>query len=287
MNIKQFLCRLVLFGSAALPLLTVESLYSWYTKSYELTVNGNEVYFSITKSKVIKKVTLLIIGDSVGKQLYDNNTYNDDVYSLTCNQAISMAGYYFLLENFISRNRRKLPEKVILIAAPITFRNNLNQVYSYHYFLKPFYKPEYAKYFTTNCYKQIKKIPFYYTSQLPVILNSNWSPAYNDNNDPGIYRLISPVSNDYLARIRSLCSANNIMFNIYCPPLKTANRKQVAQLSTDTSEFEKCGLKQEFRAYFKNIKYLPDSLFVDNGHFKKKYIPVDYLGLDQSRIAMK
>lgn len=284
---KQFLCRLLLFGGIALPLLTVESLYSWYTKSYELTVNGNEVYLSIRKSKTTKKVKVLIIGDSVGKQLYDNNIYNDDIYSLTCNQAISMAGYYLLLQNFISRNRCKLPGKVILIATPGTFSNNLNQVYSYHYFLKPFYKPEYAKYFTAVCFKQIKKIPFYYTSQLPVILNSNWSPAYSDNNDSGVYRLISPISNDYLARIRSLCSVNNIVFNIYCPPLKTANRKQVIQLSANTGEFEKCGLKQEFTAYFKNIKYLPDSLFVDNGHFKKKYIPVDYLGLDKSRIVMK
>ncbi|WP_426671425.1 hypothetical protein ACPPVU_09320 [Mucilaginibacter sp. McL0603] len=279
MDIRKFLHRLLLFGMVALPLVSMESLYSYFTRSYELAVNGNEIYISIRKSKVQKKVKILIIGDSMGKQLYDNKTYNDSIYSLTCNQAISMAGYYILLQNFIKKNRNNLPGKVVLIVGPSTLRNNLDQTISYHYFLKPFYKPENEKYFTAACLDQIRKIPFYYTSQLPFILNTNWSPAYSKSDGPASFRLISPVSNDYLVKIRLLCSTNKMPFSIYCPPVTIANKKCVMQLSANMNEFEKCGMKNEFIVYFKNIAYMPDSLFQDQRHFKKQYIPVDYFNL--------
>jgi hypothetical protein len=283
MDIRKFLRRLLLFCMVALPLVSAESLYSYFTKSYELAVNGNEVYISIRKSKVQKKVKVLIIGDSMGKQLYDNNTYNDSIYSLTCNQAISMAGYYILLQNFIEKNRNNLPGKVVLIVGPSTLRNNLDQKISYHYFLKPFYKPENEKYFTVACLDQIRKIPFYYTSQLPFILNTNWSPAYSKSNSPASFSLISSVTNDYLVKIRLLCSINKMPFSIYCPPVTMANKKCVMQLATNIREFDKCGMENEFITYFKNIAYLPDSLFQkDQRHFKKQYIPVDYFKLCQN-----
>ena len=282
MDIRKFLCRLLLFSTVALPLVSAESLYSYITKSYEQAVNGNEIYVSIKKSKVQKKVKVLIIGDSMGKQLYDNNTYNDSIYSLTCNQGISMAGYYILLHNFIEQNRNNLPGKVVLIVGPSTLRNNLDQAISYHYFLKPFDKPENEKYFTAACFAQIRKLPFYYSSQLPFILNTNWSPAYSKGDDPVSFRIISPISNDYLVKIRLLCSNNKMPFSIYCPPVTMANKKYVMQLATNIREFEKCSLKNEFITYFTNIAYMPDSLFMDLRHFKKQYIPVDYFKLCQN-----
>jgi hypothetical protein len=281
MGIKRFLLRLLLFSLVAFPFVTFRSLYAYYTKSYESTVYGSEIYVSVKKSKVKKKVKILIIGDSIGKQLYDNDTYNNDIYSEACNQAISMAGYYILLKNFIENNKNELPGKVLLIITPETFTNNLDQVYSYHYFLKPFYKAEYKKYFTPVCYEQIRKIPFYYTSQSPFILNTNWSPTYNTKKDTS-FRFISPVSHDYLIKIKSLCVDNHIAFGIYGPPVKMANKNEIVQYSKSVNEFEKSGLKNELTTYFKNIEFLPDSLFQDHIHFKKQYIPADYFKLGQN-----
>ena len=62
-----------------------------------------------------------------------------------------------------------------------------------------------------------------------------------------------------------------------------ANKKFVMQLAPNIYEFEKCGMKNEFIAYFKNIAYMPDSLFLeDHRHFKKQYIPVDYFKFCQN-----
>jgi archaellum component FlaF (FlaF/FlaG flagellin family) len=278
MLLKKFILRVLVFIAIAFFILSFETVYQYFDRSYEKTVNGNEVYVSVRKSKVKKKVKILIIGDSVGKQLYDNDTYNDDVYSLACNQAISLAGQYILLENFIENNRQNLPGEIILIITPGSFTNNLNQIYSFHYFLKPFYKAEYSALITDTCRTQIHKIPFYFLSQIPSVLNTNWSPAYLPDADTS-YRFISPISNNYLLKIKALCVKNHLNLKFFCPPIKLSKKKLNLNYAKNTVEIERTGFKTEFASYFKNIVFFPDSLYKDHIHFKKQYIPTDYFHL--------
>lgn len=274
-----FIKRLFLFIAIALPLISAENLYGYFTRSYERTVSGDEEYVSINKSKLRKKVTVLIIGDSVGKQLYDNNTYNGDIYSEACNQAISLAGYFFLLNNFVKTNRGQLPPQVVLIITPETFRNDLDQIFTFHYFLKPFYKTEYQQEYTTACWTQVHKVPLYYLSQMPLIVNTDWAPKYTPPIDTS-YNLISPISQGYLIKIRKLCESNHMRFSILCPPLKKSSKDKTLAFAKATGEFERCGLKNEFENYFKHIEYRADSLYKDHIHFKKQYIPIDYFKFD-------
>jgi hypothetical protein len=275
MSLKRFLYKCLIFIAVALPIITGQSLYAYFTKSYESSVYGNEIYLSINKSKVKKKVKTLIIGDSVGKQLYDNETYNGDVYSETSNQAISMAGYYFLIKNFFDVNTGQLPGTVVLILTPETFTNNLDQKFTFHYFLKPFYKEEYKQYFSPACLYQVRKVPFYYLSQCPFIVNTNWSPDYTGDNKHN-FKFISQISNDYLIKIKQLCSHYNVKFLMYCPPVRMAGHLETINFSRQIAEIEKTGLEKEFTTYFKNAIFLPDSLYQDHIHFKKEYIPKDY-----------
>src|SRR3954453_12185057 len=101
MGIKKFIIKLSIFALISLPVLSFKNLLFYYTDLYKSSVYGPEVYRSIAKSKMKKKVKKLLIGDSVGNQLYDNESYNGSIFSLTCNQAISMVGQYILLSNFI------------------------------------------------------------------------------------------------------------------------------------------------------------------------------------------
>ncbi len=278
MALKKFIIRTLIFLLVAFPLISFESLYAYYTNSYEDTVNGNEVYLSLHKSKAKKKVKTLIIGDSVAKQMYDSETYNGDVYSLACNQAISLAGQYILLKQFIDNNTADLPDNIILIITPGSFTNNLDQVFSYHYFLKPFYKKEFANMLTDTCKTQINKIPLYYLSQMPFIVNTNWSPAYVPKEDAS-YHFISPISSNYLFKIKALCLARHLSFKMYCPPIKISKKQSNLNYFKNITEIKKTGLLNEFITYLKNIVYLPDSLYQDHIHFKKQYIPKDYFHL--------
>lgn len=272
--IAKFIRRSILFFLVAFVLLSIESLVSYYKRTFENGVNGNEVYVSLHKARTKKKVKVLIIGDSVGKQLYDNETYNGDIYSLACNQAISLAGQYILLEKFIETNKSNLPDQVIMIITAETFTNNLNQVFTFHYFLKPFYNQEFKPLLTDAALTQIHKVPLYYLSQLPFILNTNWSPAYTVVPDTS-YHFISPVSNNYLLKIKALCAANHLPFKLICPPIKSSRKQLNLDYAKNSIEIEKTGLKDEFTSYFKNFTYLPDSLYIDKIHFKKQYIPTD------------
>ena len=275
---KHFLLRVLLFIVIAFPIISFKSLYAYYTRSYQTKVNGAEVYLSVKKSKAKKKVKAFIIGDSAGKQVYDNEVYNDSVYSVACNQAISMAGFYMLLNNFFVANKNSLPEKVLLIITPQTLSNNLDQVYTFGYFLKPFYKDEYKKYFTKACKTQVEKVPLYFLSQAPFVLNSDWAPVYVPE-QASSYQVVSPVSNDYLPMIKALCAKNNIPFEMYSPPVKEQNKTEVYKKASHVAEFKKCGMEQELKTYFSTIRFMPDSLFRDHVHFKKEHIPVDYLQL--------
>jgi len=279
MGIKKFIYRFLLFCIIAFPVLTYNSLYAYYTRSYEFTVNGTEVYVSINKSNMRKKVKALIIGDSVGKQLYDNDTYNGDIFSLASNRAMSIAGYYILLKNFINHNQGQLPQSVYLLLTPSSFLNNLDQIFTFHYFLKPFYKSQNQAYFTPVCIQQIKKVPLYFTSQLPFVVNTNWSPEYHADKDTS-YHIISPISHDYLIKISQLCDSNHIQLNILGTPVKMVYKKQTLAYAHYANEFKSCGLQNQLTSYFNHIQFMPDSVFFDDIHFKKEHIPKDYFKLE-------
>lgn len=275
--IRTFIIKLSLFALIAFPVLTFKNLYYYYTDLYKSSVFGPEIYRSIAKSKMKKKVKTLIIGDSVGDQLYDNKTYNDSIFSLSCNQAISMVGQYILLSNFIQTNKGNLPEEVILLITPDTFSNNLNQDLTYHYFLKPFYHKENKQYFDQLCQEQIKKIPYYYSCAVPFIRSSNWAPEYIEQKDSS-YTFISPISNDYLEKMKSLCKTNDIKFSIAPTPVRSSRYKTIIEYAKNP-EVTQSNLSGELNNYFSNIVFMPDYLFKDHNHFKIKNIPVDFLKL--------
>lgn len=138
MEIKRFIFKMTVFIVILFPILTFKGFFLYYTGLYQASVNGAEVYWSLQKSKLKKKVKKLLIGDSVGNLLYNNKKYNDSIYSLTCNQAVSMVGHYILLSNFIDTDAENLPKEVIVFMTPDSFSNNLDQEFTYHYFFETF-----------------------------------------------------------------------------------------------------------------------------------------------------
>jgi len=275
---KDFLIRIYIF------LLIIAIIFvpcEWdilFSDKYiqQLDSGAKAVYHSIYKSKKKKNVKKLLIGDSVAEQLYNNFVYNDSIYSLACNQAITVAGQYFLLNNFINANKDGLPEEVIFLCSPFGLKNNLDK-YSFPYLLKPFYNEEYKPLMDDYLMGRIRTIPLYFISQLPLIKTSNYTPARlcfpkNEKFD-GIF---SPLTKSYLKKIEQLCKNNNIKFRFEPPPLSKSSW-DILQLSNGNFEYPIDTLTID--NYFKKIKCYDDSLFFDGFHFKKQYIPTDFLNL--------
>jgi hypothetical protein len=275
---KRFLQQLGLF----VIFLGVNSAAYFYAFLYphkEIDRVGNETYISLSKAtNVSPTVKTLILGDSTGNQLYPNTEYNVEVYSLCCNQAISMVGQYILLHKFLQNHPKPHALNVLLIARPSSFRNNLDQRFIYNYFIKPFYREEYQHLFTAQVREQIRKIPFRNLVRIPFIRKSNWSPNIDYKHRPHYFH-ISKLSVDYIQKMQQLCQEKNVKsFKIRCTFL--SKKFPPEQFSRFKKQIIELDLDQELSGYFETLKYYEEELFMDdNVHLKKPEIAdIDFLG---------
>lgn len=233
---------------------------------------GGEIYSALDCSKgKLGKGTVVVMGDSVAHQLYGVGRYREGIYSLACNQAVSLAGHYVLLHNLLQKNDCAIA-KVYLVMHPISFRNDLDQVYVYNYFIKPFYRQENYPMFSEHTVNKVQQVPLYYTSLLPVARMTNYTPdlAGYDAPDrlPGAekkYRM-SFVSVEYLKRMSSELSRAGIDLEIVAPVLNDVYE------SYDCEELKQAiaasNLSAPFRGYFP-LRYLDKARFVDLLHYAR------------------
>jgi len=258
---KNFIRNTVLFLLLIVVFIETTSTILLFNNLYLFNYPGKDIYISIEKSKKKNKTKILLLGDSVGKQLFDNKQNFDRLNSFACNQAISMAGQYFLLHNYLEAGNNI--DKLIIIYNPFSFRNNLNQVYTFHYFLKPFYNSDYLSLFSSTVNEQINKIPYNKFVQLPHIRITSWAPEFNTT-EPEITSLLSPISIEYLNEIKNLANQYNFEINILPPPISVTRKNEIEKLKLDV--FTECNLKQEFEDYFTKITYLDSTEFSDGIH---------------------
>ncbi len=266
---KEYILKIVKYSLPLIILFYLKPIYLLLNNKYEKSVAGSEVYVSIKNSKQKSLKTKLILGDSGGYQLFPNTDDHGSVLSLACNQAIGMVGHYLLLVNFL--NSCNEIDTLFLIFGPEGFNNNLDQVYSFHYFLKPFYKEEYKPYFSLQVYEQIKKIPFWYLCKEPYILTSNWAPNFNTGNNSN-FIFLSPITEEYLKKIFLLGEENNIKIIIIAAPMNIERKNQLDSIYLE--EVLHSDLNEVLNTYFESILWLPDTCFLKDGvHLKN---PADY-----------
>lgn len=258
---KRFLINVLLFLVLFAIGLYARSFYLLITEEYKKKVNGADTYNAIAKSKQKKKTRKVLLGDSVGRQLFENTKYNDTINSFACNQAIGLVGHFLLLNNFLKAGNEV--DTVYMIFRPSSFLNNLDEKYTFHYFLKPFYKDEYKPLFTKTVYDQIHKIPFNFISQDPALLTSNWAPDFTARGKKN-YTFLSPISAEYMNRIKELSIKHNFELIILPSPVSINSKKDIA--SIDRSEISSHGLSEEFANYFDQIIFLNDTSFMDGIH---------------------
>lgn len=268
---KKFILNSILFVFF-LPIVGyIIPLFFLYTDLYIPAVLGRETYRSIAKSKQKSNVKKLLIGDSVARQLFPNNTHNDTLNSLACNQAIGLVGHFILLNNYINAGNKV--DTVYLLFTPLSLNNNLHEIFTYQYFLKPFYKDEYIPLFTKTVHEQIHKIPYWEICRYPLVLISNWAPDFTST-DKIHHTFLSPISAEYLVKMRELAVKHNFKL-IVLPPLINNSEKPIIE-KMNKNEIVENNLDNEFKNYFENIIYLEDSNFVDNAHLKRPQIHLKY-----------
>jgi hypothetical protein len=189
-----FLKKAGVFLIFSLLVFHLESFYLLYTRKFTEIVTGKEIYYSIFKSKKKSTSKKLLIGDSVWNQLFPALYNSNSINSIGFNQAIGLVGHYLLLKNYIEAGNYF--DTLFMIFNPLSFLNNLDQIYTYQYFLKPFFNNEYRPFLNSDVIFQVKKVPFYFLAQYPPVLTSNWVPDFSPPEKQ--FTFLSPVSFYYL-----------------------------------------------------------------------------------------
>lgn len=264
-SVHKLIIQSILFLLPAIIFVAIWTAWQLHGDRYKRTIPGNEIYRAIEKSKKHTSYKKLILGDSAGNQIYNCKKEDpDSAYSLACNQGISMVGHFILLNNFLEAGNR--PDTVFMLVHPVTFSNNLNQVYTYHYFLKPFYTEEYIPLMSSTVLNQIHKIPRYNLSQNPLIKTTTraWNPPATKGEKK--YSFLSPIAKEYLGKIDSLSKVHH--FDIEIIPTLLSEQKRQGMKTINKNEYADCPLKDKIDQYLNSIVYIDNKEFEDGIHLK-------------------
>lgn len=277
---KKFIFVILVYILVVLLILLPGELYNMYVL-YDLDNNntGLEVRVSIKKSKTKtrKRIKKIILGDSTGNALYPPEKEYDNVVSLATNQAITMAGQYFLLKNYIETNIDNLPEEIVLLCTPFMLSNDVD-IYAYQYFLKSFPLKEYKPLYTDYLNERIQSIPLYWTANLPFIQTSDYTPRISIPEQQDIKK-ISNISIEYLLLIDSLTMVHKIPFVMYPTPVREDKQREINTMQNDFRMSGDNKLNHIVLPYFEKIIFYPNEYFSDRVHLYNDFLPVDYLNI--------
>jgi len=233
---------------------------------------GTEVYEAIALSNdYFPDRNVVILGDSVARQLITTKISNRfNAINLTCNQAISLAGHYILLSNIINRNPQV--SKVYLLYNVDSFDNDIDQEWTFNYFVKPFYYDYHNKFSVGTLNKVNSKFiwPLFMlpiSKVLPCFGSIDYSVKNLSNKDCAV---LSPTSLEYLKLIENLCRQRNISFKIIPTPISASinNKLQTNCLMKQIKDNE---LDDVFKNYLNKMIVFDDHNFKDNYHLKVEY----------------
>ena len=259
---KKFILKSSLFLVVSFLFIFIMSTFLLHTKIFKLNYYPEKViYTAIDKSKKNNNSTTLLLGDSVANQIFNNEEEFEKLNSLATNRAISLAGQYFLLNDYLKTGNKI--DTLIMLFVPWSFKNNLDQIYTYHYFLKPFYNSEYSDQFSKLVLTQIDKLEYNSFSQFPPIKITPWAPKFTPPNSFN-FTFLSPISVDYLNKISHLSKQYNFSVKIIAPPISYERKLYIENI--DKSEILQTELSSELFDYLEKVKFENKSNFSDGTH---------------------
>lgn len=276
---KRFISIICIYIFVVLLVVIPPEIYKIVNNLDLGSIAGSEVRAAVrvSKTKTNKKVKKLILGDSTGHALYPSEKTYDSIVSMACNQAITMAGHYFLLKNYLEANEENLPNEIVILFTPGTFGNNVD-VYAYQYFLKPFPVREYKSLYTKHLYERIKTIPLYWTANLPFIQTSNYTPRMSIPANEERQNM-SELSMEYLLNIELLAKEYGVPFRMQSTPVRDDRRVTIEAIKKDLRKACAKHLYIEMESYIQSIAFYPSDMFFDEVHLNDEDTPKDYFGI--------
>lgn len=237
-----------------------------------------EAFYAREKAQKMNDCTIVYLGDSVCKQLWDEYDEDEDgICHIGCNQAITPAGSYLLLREYLENNPQT--EQAYYIVRPQTLANDIGLQFSYQYFVIPFLDEDnfelleeetqeiiyskFGKKFVRS--KLIKTLLLNNNALMQKYLNYVQSQSETINT-----HRMSRTTVVYLKKMRELCKQNNVELIVRACPLSDAKDNQ------DWDDFENditiYGFEDLLGGFIEDITYYPEDWFRDGTHFTKEIL---------------
>lgn len=229
----------------------------------------------INKAEKNSGCQVVYLGDSVCNQIWPQKEYNEKICYLGCNQAITTAGTYLLLKNYLEHNPQT--KEAYYIIVPGNLANDLNLNFTYQYFVIPFLDDnninllaqetrdmlyyKFGRFFVEN--KFIKEL----------LLNNNFSMKLYLSHvqrkaEKKYTHRLSRTAIIYLEKIRELCKKYDVKFLVRPIPMAdTAKNYGWEDLQQD---IDKYGFNDLFGDFVQKIHYYSEDWYGDGVHFKKE-----------------
>ncbi|MCM1125266.1 MAG: hypothetical protein NC429_02210 [Lachnospiraceae bacterium] len=217
--------------------------------------------------------TKLIIGDSVCHQIFNSfQKYNDVYNTLGSNQAITMAGQYLLMKEFVENHPRTT--NITLVARSLNSGIGL-EGYTYQYLIIPFTEAGMLGEMTMETLSDLEEIYGGFWLKPAVVSFIDYSPivkkiylnSLSTNDCDG-----QQFSFDYLVLMLDICEQNDIEFHLLHAPMPESAREAVEQQFANI--YEKCTDKRllpYMEQFYESVTYYPDEYFSDGIHFGTEY----------------
>jgi hypothetical protein len=230
---------------------------------------GGEIYDAIKRAQQTTNDKTMVIGDSVAHQLLTGYA-PPGILSLGTNQAIGMCGQYMMAHSALDHH----PDikDVILAYQPDSFTNNLDQVFFFNYFVKPFYpiarfradmSPDVIAVIDRHPAARLVVFPlFRYTTMLGDL-------DYSKDAPPHAFTYLAPVSIEYLHRLSNLCDQRHVRLHVVSTPISTDRDYDEAVFAKEVTDAH---LDPLFTNYAASVRRVDPQLLVDHVHFTDENI---------------
>ena len=287
---------ILLFISIVIFLLVILEFLSYRNKNHFRHEVDYKVYLSEYSTQ--KNIDTILLSDSVSYGPLSRYKLKQNILDLSSNQAISLAGNYFMLKRYLKRH--KAPKEVYLFFIYDLFYNNLTSRLNYLYFTTVFTKKaeqeemsrihRFEIYDKLNYFNSRKSNLKKYFKAFTPRIKKDFTDIYNLSTvqkkiKKTVYKSrvkfytnakLTSFASHFLKKIIKLCQSHNIKLTLVVEPIAEAHyskfiNSKLYHYLLKESKNKLFTLKDVNNYYNFKIEYFRDAIHL-SGSFEKKYL---------------
>lgn len=249
-----------------------------YTDSEEfisVNVGPSEIKPYIEKVQTEDDTTRLILGDSVCKQLFGGLQEENEGFCIAgSNAALTMAGQYILLHEYVENHAEATD--VYLILLPGSLEASFNTTWGYQYSVMPFVETDTIRLLEDSTLEAMEAVYGKLFMKKAVVewiddsaVNRKLYLNALDSHSEGYQQQKRfEIAEQYIKKMYELCEENGISLHLYPCPVSEKNKEGTEAFK---DAFRDTWLYEKFPDYTERILYYSEEQSADGVHFAGEF----------------